>query len=475
MEKQKQREIERLLREQIKEEERRLKKEEREKKDLERQLKREEMERAKEQKREEERLKREEKKRKLEEEKKRKEDERKRRDEEKKKKDQQKDRSQMKISNFFAVKPTKSVSSTPPVEKQEAKSDSQSYEKQFLPFFQKQNVVMASNGSLPGSELADKIRGFDSGLSEPSTELKFENPEQPTTQFTTSEQLVEALNSSASNESDILLLVQHLPPIKYLQFYENAKPPYVGTWCSEKHMATRFPVANPLDTTLTGLDYNYDSDLDWDGDDDEGEDIDDLEDGEEEEEEAEDDEMEDFVEENSEAKKRPHIAPLQSVSRWNDGSDESKAYFDGIKYERLDYDISFPIDPYGEYWVVAKPPKTPKTPKKIENAKEAATISDSVSQLGATPKVDTTTPNVLTPQKPTIKDAKVVYELVKFIEKNCDFSIGTLSELSKKEFKTFTKSMLKHTIQEVAVYNKKKSVWEVKEDTKTRLAKEFDA
>lgn len=41
------------------------------------------------------------------------------------------------------------------------------------------------------------------------------------------------------------------------------------------------------------------------------------------------------------------------------------------------------------------------------------------------------------------------------MENNNDFTIGTLVELSKKEFKDFTKALIKNTIQEIAVYDKK--------------------
>ncbi|KAM9915332.1 hypothetical protein OXX59_010564, partial [Metschnikowia pulcherrima] len=37
--------------------------------------------------------------------------------------------------------------------------------------------------------------------------------------------MVDALNSSQMTESALYDLVRNLPPIKYLQFYENAKPP----------------------------------------------------------------------------------------------------------------------------------------------------------------------------------------------------------------------------------------------------------
>ncbi|SGZ48935.1 CIC11C00000001037 [Sungouiella intermedia] len=473
MEKQKQRELERLEREAAKEVERQLKKEERERKDRERQLKREQIEKEKERKREEERAKREEKRKKVEEERKRKEEERKQKEEEKKqkeedrkRKEEQKDRNQMKISSFFAVKPIKPVSRpvTPKettVEIENTEKPLMLYSRQFLPFFIKLNVVMAADGVLLAEELSKNISAFDSEMKQTfqRAELSamFPKARIPTPHsYTSAEILLEALNSASTTEKQLHLLVDNLPPIKYLQFYENSKPPYVGTWCSEKHLRTKITQSNPLDTSLTGYDYNYDSDLDWqDGDDDEGEDIDDLEDGDDDDDEAnEDDDMEDFVDDNNEvSKRRIPVGTLKSVNKWNYNTEEDNAHFDDIKYERLDYDIQFPIDPYCNYWSTAKVSVSVRSTK--DKAAEAATPVKTTN--------GTSSPNILTPQKPAIKDAKVVAELIKFVEKNSDFTIGTLSELAKKEFKSYTKSMLKHTIQEVASYNKKKSMWEIKQ------------
>lgn len=77
-------------------------------------------------------------------------------------------------------------------------------------------------------------------------------------------------------------------------------------------------------------------------------------------------------------------------------------------------------------------------------------------------------PNILIAQKKTIKDSLVLADLIKFVENNNDFTIGTLVELSKKEFKDFTKALIKNTIQEIAVYDKKSSKWEIKAEMKEK-------
>lgn len=488
MEKQRQREIERLEREAKKEFERLAKKEERERKELERKLKREQLEKEKEQKREEERLKREEKRKKVEDERKRKEEERrkkelerKQKEDERKRKEEQKERSQMRISSFFAIKPEKkkndtrsslpaatAATATAAVVADTTKRTIEQYDKDFLPFFKKRNVLMACSGQLPEEQLLRAVADFDSGL-KLGAKLELSQLAHPllvteTILHTNSEQLVQALNSPLTTEKEIQQLVANLPPIKYLQFYENSKPPFVGTWCSLKHIGTAITPNNVLDTILTGFDYNYDSDLDWDGDDEDGEDIDELEDGEEEDEDiAEEEDMDDFVEDTGDGpRKRIQIGMIQSTTYWNDGS-STLPIFDDIKYERLDADIDFPIDPLKDYW------KTSKTAAAATSAGAPQKEPLGLDQIGTPQKATTNThasPNILTPQKPTIKEPEIIKKLMDFVEKNCDFSIGTLSELAKKEFKTYTKSILKHTIQEVAVYNKKKGVWEVKPEAK---------
>lgn len=398
---------------------------------------------------EEERAKRrEEKKRKLEEENKKKEDEKRRKDE----------RSQMRISSFFSVS-LDSAPSLEPIESLKGSLDREevrfkAYDADFLPFFQKKNVVMAPTDRLRQEDLEKRKKEFQIGLESGSRSTAGEIfdivSEQPCLNYTTSQQLVEALNSSSLTENTVVQLFKKLPPIKYLRFYENSKPPYVGTWCSEEHLKVALTPANPLDTSLTSYDYGYDSDLDW-QEEGEGDDIDDLEDGEEEEEDG-DDDMDDFVDNSELSKSCGLIGPLRAVSICNDGSSANQAIFDCLKYESLDINITFPINPYGNYWGA-------KTTISQYVPSESPAIPTIASEAIST---DQDTFNIIIPQKPVIKDPKVVEELIKFIKKNSDFTIGTLTELAKKEFKTYTKNILKYTIQSVAIYNKKENGWKIK-------------
>lgn len=475
LEKEKQRELAKLERARVKEEERQKKLQQREAEKLERERKKEEERLAREKKKQQDALLREQKKleekerkeqerllkkQMLEEERAQKKEEKKRKYEEdlKKKEDDKRrkdERSQMRISSFFSVSqepnPLTKTSDNPKSSPVKPDTKDRSYDADFLPFFQKSNVILASPGQLTSEVLQERKNNFNQALESEtkadlssilSIEARFIDKK-----FTTSRQLVEALNSLNLTESTVLSLVNNLAPIRYLQFYENSKPPYIGTWCSEDHLKVPLRATSPLDTSLTGYDYGYDSDLDW-QDEGEGEDIDDLEDCEEEEEDG-DDDMDDFVDNSELLKKRGIVGPLQAVSIWNDGSEEHQAMFNELKYEILDVNSPFPIDPF-------KGAGSSKMVVKVEH-------TDILGEKAPTPTPQSSAPNLLTPQKPIIKDPKVVEELIRFIEKNSDFTIGTLTELAKKEFKTYTKNILKYTIQSVAIYNKKDNGWKIKE------------
>lgn len=462
LEREKKKEEERIERERKKEEERLERERKKEEERIEREKKKEEERIEREKKKEEERLERERKK-----------------EEERLKKEEEKAKGQRKISSFFS-----SHQRRLPVEKHEAvaegtpvKNKESVYDTTFLPFFKKQTTSMPTAQSLAPDKLEQSISNFDFLLAN-STE---KNPEIFFTTnrsvgdchkntSTTPTDIIAALNSPDATESKIYEMLQNIPPIKYLQFYENSKPPYIGTWCSSDHIRISFPILEPFNTSLTGYDYNYDSDLDWNGEEEgDGEDIDDEEEDEEDEaNDLDDDDMEDFVEGNSDSKKmKKFLGPLVPVCQWNDGSTPS-SIFDDMKYERLHVNIDFSIDPFFNYWATDNNQATVNL-----NSKGANTVMPT-NQMQATNINSSTTPNLLTPQKPTIKDQKVIHDLVQFIEINKakSYSIGTLTELSKNEesLKGFTKSLLKHTIQDIAFYNKSNSHWEVKSDTKEKLA-----
>ncbi|MCP8719740.1 MAG: RLF2 family protein [Asgard group archaeon] len=504
------RELARIEKAKKKEEERQEKLERKRKLDEERELKRKQAEKEKEEKKkrqEEEKLERErkkeaeriqkekekqekerirlEKKKKIEEEKKAKElekqrleEEKRKAEEEKRKAEEAKERSQMKISSFFQVgqrvksnKSTLSNKSSNTDDKTVVKS---AYEKEFLPFFVQKNVTLANTSKNDITQSKNDLDNLLSGKGASSKQsfkeflLSFVKPSRGNTTTITPEEIINALNSSTTTEQQVYLMIGSLPPIKYISFYENSKPPYVGTWCSLAHQKIQNDIINnPLNTDLSGLDYEYDSDLEWNKEDEEGEDLGNDDDDEEEEEESstiEDDDDVEFVENDSQnGTKRKKFISLTVVNKWND--DENKEFFDSYTTVKL-VDIPDPIDPFCNYWGIQPAPQQQST--STTGVSSTINESNSVKTSATTVTGTISSPNILIAQKKTIKDADVLSNLIKFIEKNDEFTISTLVELSKKEFKDFTKALIKNTIQDIAIYNKKQSKWEIKQEMKEK-------
>lgn len=184
-----------------------------------------------------------------------------------------------------------------------------------------------------------------------------------------------------------------------------------------------------------------------------GEDLGNDDDDEEEEEESstiEDDDDVEFVENDSQnGTKRKKFISLTVVNKWND--DENKEFFDSYTTVKL-VDIPDPIDPFCNYWGIQPAPQQQST--STTGVSSTINESNSVKTSATTVTGTISSPNILIAQKKTIKDADVLSNLIKFIEKNDEFTISTLVELSKKEFKDFTKALIKNTIQDIAIYNK---------------------
>lgn len=487
-EKEKQKQEEKARKEQEKLEKKRKQEEERElkrkrleeEKELKRQ-KQEEERRARELKKEAERLQKEkekqekerirlEKKQKLEEQRLAKEAEKKRIEEEKRKIEEAKERSQMKISSFFQVgqkrkeKKTARESSEGDTSKNSPKSF---YETEFLPFFVQKNVSLMNVGN---KDILDSKRILDDCLNGAlPKELSFKsylntftNSSLSTVNDITPEEIINALNSSTTTENQVHQLIQDLPPIKYISFYENSKPPYIGTYCSLAHQKCRESIIqNPFDNEITGLDYGYDSDLEWNKEDEEGEDIENDEDDDDDDSIMGDEDDEEFVEDDPQSNKKKFIT-LTVINKWN--NEENSQDFQSFATVKL-VDIPGQIDPFHNYWATQNEPQV----QTISVTQDATKSIDNVLINKATPTMGiSSSPNILIAQKKTIKDSVVLANLIKFIENNNDFTIGTLVELSKKEFKDFTKALIKNTIQEIAVYDKRSSKWEIKAEMKEK-------
>lgn len=118
---------------------------------------------------------------------------------------------------------------------------------------------------------------------------------------------------SSKKAPDLLAAI----PIKYLQFAEDVRPPYIGTFSKILEPQTYLNLCrNPFSRTLPAVNYDYDSEAEWEepG---EGEDLE--SEGEEEEEDEDSDDIEEFlddVEETGEpsSKRRLMCGDLEPIS-----------------------------------------------------------------------------------------------------------------------------------------------------------------
>ncbi|KAG7664444.1 RLF2 [[Candida] subhashii] len=415
-----------------------------------------------------------EKKQKLEEEKMAKELEKKRIEEEKRKAEELKERSQMKISSFFQIRPATPKKEVVAAANTEADSPvielkKTRYQDDFLPFFVQQNVTMMKTTPSKKS-LAETKAELDAIITRKESPTTTQSSSEfvsylkslksssnsSKTKSVTPEEIINVLNSSNTTEQQVLEMTSRLPPIKYISFYENLKPPYIGTWCSEQHQKQQPQIVKtPLATDITGFDYEYDSDLEWNKEDEEGEDLDDEDEEEEDVSILPDEEDEDFVEnDNSGASRKKFISLVQQLFTLLLLLFDKKLSKCSVKL----VDMEGPIDPFTNYWSENKDEEVSKTTP--ISASTAPSSNSTPSDTTGTPSQ----PNILMPQKKIIKDPIILTNLIKFIELNNDFSIGTLVELSKKEFKDFTKGVLKSTIQDISTYNKRTSYNNITDD-----------
>ncbi len=150
--------------------------------------------------------------------------------------------------------------------------------------------------------------------------------------YTTAD-VVQAMNSGDVDEHSIRNMIKSIPQ-HYIYFWDNIRPSVISTFSNVPKGG--IPRNNPYFTEGTGLNYEYDSDLEW-GDEDEGEgegeDLD-NEDKESDDELNEIEEMDEFVayDDISTAKRRI-IGPLVPIVKWNDGSDSS--FYEPMEIESL--------------------------------------------------------------------------------------------------------------------------------------------
>ncbi|QLQ82600.1 hypothetical protein HG537_0H03630 [Torulaspora globosa] len=404
---------------------------------------REEEKRKREALREEERIKREERKKQKEiqrlEIKIQKEVERAQKELEKQRKEEAKERAQSRIGNFF-----KKISDSS--KQLEEKSD---YQKYFLPFYAKDGVILAVD-RFPTGSLEERKQEIDRQLSVRNSAddavldwLASKSVKRGGKVKFTAVSLLQQMTSKDKTDKELQSLLKMIPQ-KYIKFYENVRPPYIGTYSKDVIL----PVDDPFCTDGTGYDYGYDSDLEWINEEEEdGEQggVDNLESGEEDEdeedEEASEGEFEGFLDaEESSNKSRPagkrkFIGPLIPTvhlrTNMENLDEDDKKYFELVKVEFLIDHQPFPIDPY------------------FQPSSSIKRLADTDQDQGSSSNSPSVSPEKKRPKTLITETA----HLLKLFDEIHDstFSLGTVTEIAQKNLPQYSKQTIKNTVKEYAV------------------------
>ncbi|KAK5789460.1 hypothetical protein VI817_008584 [Penicillium citrinum] len=467
------------------EEEKRLKEEEKKKREAER----EEEKKKREAEREEEKKQREEKKRVKDEEKAAKDAAR---EEEKRKKEEEKlkkERSQMKLNNFFAKPqlPSSATSGAPPSpNKKTANGDSSAgtpqtsesdYAKAFPDFFLQSHTIVAPPHRFErDSEALKHVREtIDTSMSSANGTHQH-LPFRPSEIF----HMIpyrRRCGRQVKSVRDILQHIQNLEgdalaqaekqqrrpqdelrniTMKSLKFGEDVRPPYQGTFTRIVPEPTAIKLSrNPYFRGLPEINYDYDSEAEWE-EPEEGEDLD----SEEEDEGSDegDDDMDGFLDDEDDAlvggKRRLIVGDLEPVSsgiRWaTDGVDEE---FKQYKIETISDAIKLPIDPFSTvYW--QKPRVAEQASAKANATHNQANRANTLDGFRVPGSGNTSAGAALPP--PSNAKAKRPFppehmEEFKQVVEGSDLSKIGVVEILKKRFPKVSKDTLKVTLDQVAV------------------------
>ncbi|KAF3479486.1 chromatin assembly factor 1 subunit A [Arthroderma uncinatum] len=495
-----------------KEEERKLKEEEKRKRDEEKEEERKIKEKEK-KKREEER---EEKRRQKEEEKQAKEDEKRKKEEEK----QKKERSQMKLNAFFAKpkgsstssKTTESdgagsgttVNSTSETMKKES-SQKSDFELVFPPFFIQSHVKLAPShrferdaSSLSHArEKLDKIRqtnfGLDSSMPPqqykptelfqmisykrlqgdpaiPSVKeilLRFQDPGYNSIDLTDT-------NNTAATATHVEKLLRKIP-MKVLSFREDVRPPYQGTFTKRiQQRSARKLCRNPFWRGVPDFNYDYDSEAEWE-EPEEGEDI--VSEGEDEMSDDGEDDMDDFLDDGEDdtanTKRRMIVGDLEPKCTgicWAENSADNPILIQH-QMEIIPDTISFPIDPFHNYWKpkkTAQPNDSPfKVPHRPSSTKKTSSKSQSQTLLSASATSSAAKSSKRTEQmvmvaipnpKPRHRFPEDQFSDFKKAVSGSNLTKAGLIEVLKKQFPKVSKDIIKETLSAIAARQGQKEV-----------------
>ena len=393
-----------------------------------------------------------------------KEEEKIKKEEQKRKEEEAKERSQSRIASFF-----KKVS-----DKGKQESTKSDYESSFLPFYTRDGVITPATSLLAKDELKQKMNEIDNML----RNLNYHENTEETKSWLSSRYkarnkgvtykavtLLQQMTAKDKSDEELQTLLS-LVPQKYIKFYENVRPPYIGTYSKE----TKLPVNNPFSTEGTDYNYAYDSDLEWtnEEEDADGAGVDNLESGEEDDEDEEDEdgsenEFDGFLD-NEESNnggngKKKFIGPLIPTvllrSNIDTYDDDDKQYLSLISAESLVSDIPLPIDPHQKI-------RTSGTLRSSANNSPTKRSLDDVSSDA--------TNNQGSPEKKKAKalitDPKDLLKLFDEIQ-DSTFSLGTVTEISQKSLPNYNKQIIKNTVKEYAIRGSGKGdtprKWQIKD------------
>lgn len=402
---------------------------------------------------EEEKRKREELKRAREEEKYKKEQERLQKEEERKKREESKERNQSRIGNFFR----KVNDSSRQISQQ---SD---YERYFLPFYTRDTVIIAKNFNKNSKDLTKTRNDIDTQISRnsatPDDLLHWINSKRTERGYPIKYKAVTLLQQMTSKDKTDKELQEKLAliPQKYIKFYENVRPPFIGTYSKDFVI----PIDKPYTTEGTDYNYDFDSDLEWvnnEDEDDDGAGIDNLESGEEDddgedEDEASEGEFDGFLDADNPngttGSKKKFIGPLiptvlLRANIKNITDVEDRQYFESVQIIPFSDRFQSPIDPLAKSSIQQADDNNSNYSN--SDSKNAAT-----NQLGLKRgnESDNSPAKAIDnkKQKTIIVDSKDLLKLFDEVHGSM-FSLATVTEIAQKGLPHYNKQTIKNTVKQ---------------------------
>ena len=280
-------------------------------------------------------------------------------------------------------------------------------------------------------------------------------------------------------------LLEHTS-LKILSFREDFRPPYQGTFTRglSPRTSKRLP-RNPAQRIMPKVDYDYDSEAEWEAPEAGDEDLEDEDEMSDDEEAV--DEMADFVDDEDEIARRrvttTDVEPVCTGLCWEGEGDSGIADIDLAMYRMdvLSDDTRFPIDPYStDHWSqtgkltpakskvqsstreesntpAMQPPRLPLAAVNAPNGsplKKFVTVTSNVNTTHA--QKENEAPNVSgkssqNPKKPTKTISPELLPAFKVAVAGSDLNKVALVEILKKQFPKCPKDAIKGTLETIAV------------------------